>query len=67
MNLLLLTQDITAGSSDKGTWRMSGTLLWSYSPGTYFNLRLGAKSFLWGNLLLFLLICWFTIRKSGWV
>lgn len=45
-----LTQDITAGSSDKGTWRMSGTLLWSYSPGSKFNFRLGAtKSFLWGN------------------
>jgi hypothetical protein len=45
-----LTQDITAGSSDKGTWRMSGTLLWSYSPSQKFNFRLGAtKSFLWGN------------------
>jgi len=45
-----LTQDVTAGSSDKGTWRMAGTLLWSYSPGPKFNLRLGAtKSFLWGN------------------
>ncbi len=45
-----LTQDITPGSSDKGSWRMSGTLLWSYSPGPRFNFRLGAtKSFLWGN------------------
>lgn len=45
-----LTQDVTAGSSDKGTWRMSGTLLWSYSPSDKFNFRLGAtKSFLWGN------------------
>lgn len=45
-----LTKDITAGSSDKGTWRMSGTLLWSYSPTNKFNFRLGAtKSFLWGN------------------
>jgi hypothetical protein len=45
-----LTQDVTNGSSDKGTWRMSGTLLWSYSPGSKFNFRLGAtKSFLWGN------------------
>lgn len=45
-----LTQDVSPGSSDQGTWRMSGTLLWSFSPGTKFNLRLGAtKSFLWGN------------------
>src|SRR5688572_10804508 len=45
-----LTQDITVGSNDKGTWRMSGTLLWSYSPADFFNFRLGAtKSFLWGN------------------
>jgi hypothetical protein len=45
-----LTQDVTAGSIDKGTWRMSGTLLWSYSPTNKFNFRLGAtKSFLWGN------------------
>jgi hypothetical protein len=45
-----LTQDITAGSSDQGTWRMSGTLLWSYSPTDNFNFRLGAtKSFLYGN------------------
>lgn len=45
-----LTQDITPGSAANGTWRMSGTLLWSYSPALSFNLRLGAtKSFLWGN------------------
>lgn len=47
-----LTQDITTGSSDKGSWRMSGTLLWSFSPTNHFNFRLGAtKSFLWGNRL----------------
>ncbi len=45
-----LTQDVTAGSASNGTWRMSGTLLWSYSPYNKFNLRLGAtKSFLFGN------------------
>jgi hypothetical protein len=45
-----MTQDITAGSNDKGTLRMSGTLLWSFSPVNNFNFRLGAtKSFLWGN------------------
>lgn len=47
-----LTQDITPGSIDKGTWRMSGTLLWSFTPAPKFNFRLGAtKSFLWGNRL----------------
>ena len=45
-----LTQDITPGSAQNGTWRMSGTLLWSFSPSNHFNFRLGAtKSFLWGN------------------
>jgi hypothetical protein len=45
-----LTQDITPGSSDRGTMRMTGTLLWSYSPTSHFNFRLGAtKSFLLGN------------------
>jgi hypothetical protein len=45
-----LTQDITPGAAQNGTWRMSGTLLWSYSPTNKFNFRLGAtKSFLWGN------------------
>ncbi len=47
-----LTQDITPGSAPNGTWRMSGTLLWSYSASKSFNFRLGAtKSFLWGNRL----------------
>jgi hypothetical protein len=45
-----LTQDITPGSAANGTLRMSGTILWSYSPTNEFNFRLGAtKSFLWGN------------------
>ncbi|MGZ3885284.1 MAG: hypothetical protein ACXVDL_13665, partial [Bacteroidia bacterium] len=43
-----MTQDITYGGDI--IWRMSGTLLWSYSPNNKFNFRLGAtKSFLWGN------------------
>lgn len=45
-----LTQDITPGSAANGTWRMSGTMLWSFSPNNHFNFRLGAtKSFMWGN------------------
>lgn len=45
-----VTQDITKGAESKATYRMAGTILWSYSPKPYFNLRLGGtKSFLWGN------------------
>ncbi|MBN8692904.1 MAG: hypothetical protein J0L69_06885 [Bacteroidetes bacterium] len=45
-----ITQDITKGAQSEATYRMAGTLLWSYSPSKHFNLRLGAtKSFLYGN------------------
>jgi hypothetical protein len=44
-----VTSDITYGGGEN-TWRMAGTLLWSYSFNPHFNFRLGAtKSFLWGN------------------
>lgn len=47
-----VTQDITANAQSESTYRMAGTMLWSYSPKPFFNLRLGAtKSFLWGNRL----------------
>jgi len=45
-----VTQDITKNAVSTSTYRMAGTLLWSYSPKPVFNFRLGAtKSFLWGN------------------
>ena len=43
-----VTQDLTYPSD--GIIRLSGTLLWSFSPTDGFNFRLGAtKSFMWGN------------------
>lgn len=45
-----VTQDITKNAQSESTYRLAGTLLWSYSPKPFFNFRLGAtKSFLWGN------------------
>lgn len=45
-----VTQDITRNAQSNSTYRLAGTILWSYSPAPFFNLRLGGtKSFLWGN------------------
>lgn len=45
-----ITQDVTKNAKSNATYRMAGTILWSYTPVPFFNLRLGGtKSFLWGN------------------